>query len=103
MAKVSYNGPFDARRLVAADLKKAGVENFSATTFAQRELVEVPDDVATALLENPGLFGPFSRSEDESAVTLEEATDGTPQTNVSTADTGGTTRNTGASTSGRSR
>lgn len=51
MAKtlVQYTGRDDLRILDASDLKKAGVEGFSKTSFARGQAVEVEKEVADAL------------------------------------------------------
>lgn len=67
MTKIAYTGSSDFNILGADDLKKAGVEGFSKTTFAKGETKEVEDGVASALIADPDLFGKFSLVEDEPA------------------------------------
>ncbi len=62
---IKFTGREDLRILGAADLKKAGVEDFRQTTFAQGEAVEVEANVAEALLGNSDLFGTFEAVERE--------------------------------------
>lgn len=52
MTFVVYNGPHDAMELGSADLKKAGVEGFSKSTFEQGSPYEVDEEVAQALTEH---------------------------------------------------
>jgi len=61
MAHVKYTGRDDLRVLAANDLKKAGVEGFRSTEFAQGVAIEVDAEVAKALLdeENEAIFGKF--------------------------------------------
>lgn len=62
---VKFTGREDLRILGADDLKKAGVEGFRSTSFAQGEAVEVDSAVAEALLGNSELFGTFEAVERE--------------------------------------
>lgn len=59
MARVIYRGPFDIRTLRSDDLKKTQVEGFRMTSFPRGQEVQVEDDVAEALVENPKLYGKF--------------------------------------------
>ena len=63
MAKVTFQGSEDARVLGPEDLEKAGVSDFEETAFARHIETEVSDEVAAALINNPGLYGPFSAVE----------------------------------------
>lgn len=63
MAKVTFQGLEDVRILGPEDLEKAGVSNFEEIAFARHGETEVSDEVAAALINNPGLYGPFSAVE----------------------------------------
>ena len=63
MAKVTFQGSEDARVLGPEDLEKAGVSDFEETAFARHIETEVSDEVAAALINNPGLYGLFSAVE----------------------------------------
>lgn len=71
MAKVTFVGRDDQRILSADDLKKAGVEGFTKTTFVKGQAAEVSPEVAKALTENVKLFGKF-RVEEEKAETAKK-------------------------------
>lgn len=73
-ATVKFTGRDDSRTLSANDLKKAGVEGFTKTTFARGEAVEVEREVAQALVEHEALFGQFQLQEREAPVKQNEAT-----------------------------
>lgn len=73
MATVKYTGRADARVLSARDLKLAGVEGFSKTTFLRRRAVEVDDEVAQALTENKLFGGEFQLVDEEEETSDEEA------------------------------
>ena len=66
MKKVIYQGPADIRILTSDDVQQAGVEAgvFKKTEFFRNESVEVEDSVATALIENPDVFGKFAIHEE---------------------------------------
>lgn len=70
---VKYVGRHHFRELAADDLKKAGVEGFSATSFKSGEEVEVAPEVAKALVENTGLFGEFEIVEREAPKAVDKS------------------------------
>lgn len=59
MGKVIYTGTSDAHILGADDLDKAGVEGFKSTTFAKGIAVEVSDEAADAIINDPIFGGEF--------------------------------------------
>lgn len=71
MTKVVFTGPEDIRELAPVDLKKAGVEDFEATTFIKGQVAEVTSDAAKALVETD-LFGNFVKLKKSSPEKTEE-------------------------------
>ena len=77
MANIKFKGRghVDVHTLAAEDLQKAGVEGFRKTDFPLDQAVEVSDEVARAILEDPDLFGKFEAVEakqDAKAATKQE-------------------------------
>lgn len=111
--RVVYQGTSDQRILDANDLKKAGVDGFTKTTFYKGIPQEVPGPVADALLKNENkLFGPDNDFEDVGEmVSVADETDesnsgetqivseSTPNTGGNATNAGGTVGN-GSSTRG---
>lgn len=74
MAKVVYNERgIDRRELGAADLAKAGVEDFKKTVFHKNEPVEVTDEVAKVLTEDKRFPGFRIVTEEQAEVVEEKA------------------------------
>lgn len=65
MAKVAFQGPEHIRILASEDLKKAGVEGFTKTSFNRHEPAEVSAEAAKALTERGDLFGNFTTVEED--------------------------------------
>lgn len=72
MTLLAYTGLADARVLEARDLKTVGVEGFTKKTFRAGEAIEVDDEVATAIIEHPEVFG--------RGFTIVEDVEGVPET-----------------------
>lgn len=66
MTKIVYNGMSDSYTLSSDDLKKAGVEGFTKTTFPRHEVKDIDDAAAQAITSNEGVFTgfPFAIVED---------------------------------------
>ena len=59
MKLIKYTGAVDFRVLASEDLKVAEVTGFRKTIFPVGVGVEVDDEVAQALIDNPDIFGNF--------------------------------------------
>lgn len=75
MKNIAWAGGTDVRTLNADDLAKAGVDLSNAKvqefTFPVRESVEVTNEVATAIMEHPEIFGRFTMTEEDAGETLD--------------------------------
>lgn len=60
--RIEYTGTSDFQEFSKADFAQAGVEQ-GKLSFPKNKPVEVPDEVAQALLSKEGVFGSFSFSE----------------------------------------
>lgn len=54
---VEYYGTADFKEYTAADFKKAGIENAKKVVFQPATPIELPAEVADALVSKEGLFG----------------------------------------------
>lgn len=93
MKNIAWAGRSDARNLDAADFAKVGVDLSSAKDqsfiFPRHTAVQVTNEVAQALIDNPRLFGPFELTEAEEGDTLDfESLSQTPSGTLDTPQTG---------------
>ncbi len=80
MGKVKFVGTEDFRILDGNDLHRhAEVKGFHKTEFARGVEVEVPDDVAQALVNGPSIFGLFEYVEGKETLDFEEEAQGKPE------------------------
>jgi len=65
MKNIVWTGNSDARALSPKDLELAGVEIKDSMMFPRLQAVEVTNNVAKALLDNPDIYGSFTLAKGE--------------------------------------